>query len=47
MLIKYNENIPQKNHLGSLVMFHSLAAKQYKTLLQSCLLCGHIISLEH
>jgi len=39
---------PQKknNLLGNLVMFHWAAAKQYRALLHSFLLCGHIISLE-
>lgn len=37
----------RKDHLGNLVMFHWVAAKQYSVLLHGCLLRGHIISPEH
>lgn len=42
----FNENTPQENHWGNLVMFHWVAPKQCSALLHSCLVCGHIISLE-
>lgn len=32
----FNENTPQKHHLGNRVMFHWVAPKQYSVLLHSC-----------